>query len=572
MDFRKNFTSSILPLFTDQYNTSLNFTQLPKECSDLTVVDYTFLDVFSIDPIGCTDADDAFSIYKHNEEVFLVIHIANPTEFIEINDLPFENATQLINSRYPILTNSIHLFDYEITQRCSLQPNEINNSTANPISIRYQIFPDGRITFIDVNISNVILSNRLTLSYEKAGHLARKMLNKDFNTLFSLLPVYPNKINTNNEISIVLGFGYFISDILINNRGGKINESMYHFRPDADYTEIEMDLNSLPTIKMKSMIEQFAILTNTELSIELSSHGFCSLFRNKEQHDRVAKYEQTCRGHDDLKVICYSHITSPLRRISDLIIHYDIKRYLLFKQTNVKIPSPWTTNIEEMLDRINTTTSYLNMLGKYMKKYLFIEWLHNNKSEVDFAYGFIRRNNILSFNITKLMIGGNLVNISPILLKFIDDPSINPVLRKNLCEEFPHETPTGDEIIVCLNMGEVKDFPCVTHTDLLSLCISDDNKVLPKLNTDLVELMRENQSAPKMTQMTTLQYIEHTFVVNEPHYDHNGNFTGWYPVTYTSFNQMGEPILIETQLPAFNQTEEPIMIQACDELGNLCWE
>jgi|TARA_B110000261_G_scaffold164318_1_gene213287 hypothetical protein len=121
-------------------------------------------------------------------------------------------------------------------------------------------------------------------------------------------------------------------------------------------------------------------------------------------------------------------------------------------------------------------------------------------------------------------------------------------------------------------MGEVKDFPCVTHTDLLSLCISDDNKVLPKLNTDLVELMRENQSAPKMTQMTTLQYIEHTFVVNEPHFDHNGNFTGWYTVTYTSFNQMGEPILIETQLPAFNQTEEPIMIQACDELGNLCWE
>jgi exoribonuclease R len=39
---------------------------------------------YSIDPAGCEDADDAFSIYEENEKMFLAIHIADPTEYINV--------------------------------------------------------------------------------------------------------------------------------------------------------------------------------------------------------------------------------------------------------------------------------------------------------------------------------------------------------------------------------------------------------------------------------------------------------------------------------------------------------
>jgi exoribonuclease R len=44
-------------------------------------VDLTNLEVYSIDPPGCTDADDAFSIITLNNYVHLYIHIADPTSY-----------------------------------------------------------------------------------------------------------------------------------------------------------------------------------------------------------------------------------------------------------------------------------------------------------------------------------------------------------------------------------------------------------------------------------------------------------------------------------------------------------
>ena len=41
--------------------------------------------VYSIDPDGCEDADDAFSIYEENDKLWLAIHIADPTEHINID-------------------------------------------------------------------------------------------------------------------------------------------------------------------------------------------------------------------------------------------------------------------------------------------------------------------------------------------------------------------------------------------------------------------------------------------------------------------------------------------------------
>ena len=48
-------------------------------------VDMTSYETYSIDPIGCKDADDAFSVYTDNNKLYFAIHIADPTEYIDLN-------------------------------------------------------------------------------------------------------------------------------------------------------------------------------------------------------------------------------------------------------------------------------------------------------------------------------------------------------------------------------------------------------------------------------------------------------------------------------------------------------
>ena len=51
---------------------------LPHTYSVIERIDMTNYQVYSIDPQGCEDADDAFSIYFENQKLYLAIHIVTP--------------------------------------------------------------------------------------------------------------------------------------------------------------------------------------------------------------------------------------------------------------------------------------------------------------------------------------------------------------------------------------------------------------------------------------------------------------------------------------------------------------
>ena len=64
-------------------------------------INMTQYDTYSIDPIGCKDADDAFSIYKKNNKLFLAIHIADPTEYIPIYSELWKDILNRTTTKYP---------------------------------------------------------------------------------------------------------------------------------------------------------------------------------------------------------------------------------------------------------------------------------------------------------------------------------------------------------------------------------------------------------------------------------------------------------------------------------------
>src|SRR6056300_671069 len=90
-------------------------------------IDLTYLETYTIDTEGCEDADDAFSIFYENNKLFLAIHIADPTEYIDIESNLWKDIQEKIISKYPSNRKPIHMMPEFILNLSSLKVNELGN-------------------------------------------------------------------------------------------------------------------------------------------------------------------------------------------------------------------------------------------------------------------------------------------------------------------------------------------------------------------------------------------------------------------------------------------------------------
>ena len=88
-------------------------------------VDLTTIETYSIDPEGCEDADDAFSIFLNEKnELILIVHIADPTEYIDLYSKLWEDIENNVVTRYPSNRKPFHMMPDEIMEKASLMDNK----------------------------------------------------------------------------------------------------------------------------------------------------------------------------------------------------------------------------------------------------------------------------------------------------------------------------------------------------------------------------------------------------------------------------------------------------------------
>ena len=308
-------------------------------------IDMTMYSTYSIDPSGCDDADDAFSIYEENGKLFLAIHIADPTEYINIKSALWEDVEKRIVTRYPSNKPPIHMIPKEIMEKSSLMVNqhgqiklaitiltEIDKNTYEPIS-------GIKILFTKIKVETVN-----NLSYKKAGEC----------------------MHTN----ITLQNGLRISKALYDIRSEKtkgtlLNEISYSF-PRYDNNTMYLYSDTKNEITMKQMIAEYAIFANTfigeYLKINFEGAGLYRICNAKDWLNTVyseitgqellneiitngikAEYISTVKPHDLVGAPEYTHFTSPIRRLSDCVCHYLLK-YIYLKNTNSNLPVPFSNN------------------------------------------------------------------------------------------------------------------------------------------------------------------------------------------------------------------------------------
>lgn len=319
-------------------------------------VDMTSIHSYSIDPVGCKDADDAFSVFFENDKLFFAIHIADPTEFIDLSSNLWNDIVNRTTTKYPSNRAPIHMMPDNVLQLSSLLGNS-QGEIKNAITVLTEIDPVtyGPINEIKLLFSTILVIKYNAFSYQRASRVC-------------------NVIDAFN-------IGLKISETLKANRslktkGFKLNELSAAYPVYQDNNHIYLYEDSNEELLMKQMIAEFAIFANSFVGEYLKIHLNTGIFRTcKANHwlqtvyngisgDELlqeiitngirADYMKSVDSHDLVGMPEYCHFTSPIRRLSDCVCHYLLK-YIFFKHKNYYIPFS-DSDLQQLSERCSNIT------------------------------------------------------------------------------------------------------------------------------------------------------------------------------------------------------------------------
>jgi exoribonuclease R len=342
-------------------------------------VDMTKHDSYSIDPNGCTDADDAFSVYNENEKLYFAVHIADPTEYIELNSDLWKDIVNRTTTKYPSNRRPIHMMPDKVLELSSLQGSYEGNRK-NAITVLTEINSNTYepINEIKLLFTTIFVKKENAFSYNSASIAYREM----------------NAINIGLKISEVLK-----SNRSLKTKGIKLNELSTSY-PIYVTDHVYLYEDTQQEILIKQMIAEFAIFANSFVGEYLKIHLNTGIFRTcnasewlhtiyneisgKELLQEIitngirADYMSNVASHDLVGMPEYCHFTSPIRRLSDCICHYLLK-HIYFKhnhKNNDNIPFS-----EEELDQLATKCMNITRVEKknqYLDiKFRLLQVMHN---------------------------------------------------------------------------------------------------------------------------------------------------------------------------------------------------
>ncbi|ORD96174.1 RRP44 [Hepatospora eriocheir] len=298
-------------------------------------IDFREKYIFSIDPPGCTDIDDALHIDEYKEYIEVGVHIADVSEYVlpntEIDDIARYGATTVYFNEYRIDM----LPPYLSSGECSL----IENKERCALSCIFKFTKE--FDLISYEFFNTLIINKRNFSYEEAeniyksgeGEISYKVgllmkiserlkLNRTLNGALEL--------NANNSTSSLIE--EFM--LLTNMKSAEFmlthypEYSLLRKHPKVDEVNIINIINGNNDILIdkskedkRNILNDFIKNSNIPVVKDLviksmnQAYYFCSSTEVDYRHYGIAA---------DI----FTHFTSPIRRYVDLLVHRIIKSIL----------------------------------------------------------------------------------------------------------------------------------------------------------------------------------------------------------------------------------------------------
>ena len=401
-----NFENEYNKHIASLYGTNFEFTNVKSKQHFLSIEDRELFElgnVYTIDPAGCLDADDGFSIYENKNKLFLAIHIADPTEFICLKSQTWKEICLKTTTKYLSNNKPHHMMPENIIEMSSL----INNSFGSQkpaISVITQI---DKVNFepvgnVNIKFTKVNVYNTYRFSYLEASKL------KDSNSVI--------------QTGLLIGKALFEirSKNTVATKLNSINNSYILYEKNQPY----LYCDSPSETKIKNMIAEFAIFSNSfvgqYLKANLKGAGIfrscvasdwldavdstldgMGLLEHIIQNGIRADYISTRSHHDLVGMPTYTHFTSPIRRLSDCVCHYLLKG--IYKKVHVFTEE----ELEKYSTLCHTESRNVKKIQYEDNKFRMIQCMYNmlEKNEnvkICFYFSSLVKNRFLNIIICKI--------------------------------------------------------------------------------------------------------------------------------------------------------------------------
>jgi exoribonuclease R len=340
-----------LRYFYDIKNNSMTINNIKKEDTiklldsiQNIIPDY---EVFSIDPLGSKDIDDAFHFKKLDEETKnyeVGIHIASPFKFFEDDLLKILDRVSTV---------------YSPIRKYNMLPN---------------IYADDLLSLLENKnrfaLSLILkISNNKLLDYEIKESIVKNIKNYDYDNFDK---IYERNIILKDFFDFSKSF--FSEDDHYDSHKLVENWMIYTNKLIAKYL---IDLN-LSNLILRSHNSSTNILDNNVKELDEKLFNYLKI-RNEESAHYEIYDPSKVQTHSKLGYTYYTHYTSPIRRAVDLFIHSLIikKADLLNKEI-----------LENVLLKINSFTKNCRKFNNVAMRLKFLYDIKENEVNIE-TYGYI---------------------------------------------------------------------------------------------------------------------------------------------------------------------------------------
>jgi exoribonuclease R len=372
----QNFTKETVKSLTEQsVKENMTDAMLKKHTVEDRRIGYN---VFSIDPLGSKDFDDAFSIQMYEKYIIISVYIANVPLIVDYLNV-WSEFTDRVSTIYLPGTKKSMLPPILSDDLCSLHEGKERFAFTMDIKIlKNEVVENNKelAQIVDITFSNTLIKVVKNYVYEEPALLSKPnyvVLLEYTKHLQKNLP-YLDEIKDSHDV-----VAYYM--ILMNYESSKkmIEHNVGIFRATSSAKTSEEE-----SIEPPSEIKNFIKGWKYEMS------GYYCDNNERKSHDLIAN------GLDS-----YTHITSPIRRMVDLINLIELQRELgLFSSLSATL---FAKNWLQKIDYINTSSKAIK---KVQQNCLLLHTL-TNVTQKDVVYtGYVLekihlfcKNNLIKYNV-----------------------------------------------------------------------------------------------------------------------------------------------------------------------------
>ena len=444
--------------------TLIELEKIPSTVSADELVNRTDLTkemIFTIDGSDTKDIDDAISLTTENDLYVLGVHIADVSHYVKENTALGDDAYNRGTSSY-LADTVIPMIPHKLSNGiCSLNEGEIRLTMSCVMKIdkqghivSYDIFPsyiksNKKMTYDKVNL--ILEKDIIPEGYEPYASTLKEM-----NVLAKILR--KEKISRGyiefdiDEAKIIQDENGHAIDIKKRTRGDgenliedfmiAANETVathisnmdlpfiyrVHALPNAEKIEDFLNLVKALGYTIHTNLKEITPKTMQNLLAELNDKPeYFILSTLLLRSMKKAEYSKDNIGHFGLASTNYTHFTSPIRRLPDLIVHRLLKTYLIdkdFSMTTINyLESYLVTAAEHASERevasVNAERDVAEMkMAEYMESHIGEIYDGIISSVTNFGF-FVELENLIEGLVHVNTLKGDYYNYVPELLSLI---------------------------------------------------------------------------------------------------------------------------------------------------------